>query len=39
MDDPVVMTIVDQLVDLDFVVGTFNFRYRSCLQYYTTTLC
>ncbi|THW68219.1 hypothetical protein D6D25_01509 [Aureobasidium pullulans] len=26
MDDPVVMTIVDQLIDLDFVVGTFNFR-------------
>jgi hypothetical protein len=28
MDDAVVATIVDQLLDLDFVVGTFNFRYR-----------
>lgn len=26
MDDPVVMTVVEQLLDLDFVVGTFNFR-------------
>lgn len=29
MDDSVVMTVVDQLLDLDFVVGTFNFRYAS----------
>jgi hypothetical protein len=28
MDDAVVAMIVDQLLDLDFVVGTFNFRYR-----------
>jgi alpha/beta superfamily hydrolase len=27
MDDPVVLTVVEQLLDLDFVVGTFNFRY------------
>ncbi|KAH0362244.1 hypothetical protein KCU65_g8179, partial [Aureobasidium melanogenum] len=26
MDDAVVTTVVDQLLDLDFVVGTFNFR-------------
>lgn len=26
-DDPVVLTVVDQLLDLDFVVGTFNFRF------------
>ncbi|KAI5204417.1 hypothetical protein E4T39_03533 [Aureobasidium subglaciale] len=26
MDDPVVMTVVVQLLELDFVVGTFNFR-------------
>jgi hypothetical protein len=29
MDDAVVTTIVDQLLDLDFVVGSFNFRYCS----------
>jgi hypothetical protein len=27
MDDAVVAIVVDQLLDLDFVVGTFNFRY------------
>ena len=27
MDDPVVMTVVEQLLELDHVVGTFNFRY------------
>lgn len=27
MDDPVVTTAVDQLLQLGFVVGTFNFRY------------
>lgn len=26
MDDPVVLAAVEQLLDLDFVVGTFNFR-------------
>lgn len=31
MDDAVVATMVDQLLDLDFVVGTFNFRYRLSL--------
>ncbi|CAD0027128.1 unnamed protein product [Aureobasidium pullulans] len=36
MDDPVVMTIVDQLIDLDFVVGTFNFRYRPTLHHIST---
>lgn len=36
MDDPVVMTIVDQLIDLDFVVGTFNFRYHSTLHRIST---
>ena len=36
MDDPVVMTIVDQLIDLDFVVGTFNFRYCPTLHHIST---
>jgi hypothetical protein len=27
MDDAVVATVVNQLLGLDFVVGTFNFRY------------
>lgn len=31
MDDAVVTTIVDQLLDLDFVVASFNFRYRLSL--------
>lgn len=31
MDDAVVTTIVDQLLNLDFVVGSFNFRYRLLL--------
>jgi len=31
MDDAVVTTIVDQLLELDFVVGSFNFRYRVSL--------
>lgn len=31
MDDAVVATMVNQLLDLDFVVGTFNFRYRVSL--------
>ncbi|KAI5274953.1 hypothetical protein E4T47_02062 [Aureobasidium subglaciale] len=26
MDDPVVMTVVEQLLELGFIVGTFNFR-------------
>lgn len=26
-EDPVVMIAVEQLLDMDFVVGTFNFRY------------
>jgi hypothetical protein len=34
MDDPVVMTVVEQLVDLGFVVGTFNFRYPSTMLAY-----
>jgi hypothetical protein len=33
MDDAVVMTIIDELLDLDFVVGSFNFRY--CLSLFT----
>jgi hypothetical protein len=32
MDDAVVTSVVDQLLDLDFVVGTFNFRYHLCLH-------
>jgi hypothetical protein len=31
MDDAVVMTIIDELLNLDFVVGSFNFRYRLSL--------
>lgn len=32
MDDAVVTTVVDQLLDFDFVVGTFNFRYCFALN-------
>ncbi|KAI4721493.1 hypothetical protein E4T48_02233 [Aureobasidium sp. EXF-10727] len=32
MDDAVVITVVEQLLDQDFVVGTFNFRYGSRLD-------
>lgn len=32
-DDPVVMAVVEQFLDLDFVVGTFNFRYV-CLDFF-----
>jgi hypothetical protein len=31
MDDAVVTTIIDELLGLDFVVGSFNFRYRLSL--------
>jgi len=31
MDDAVVSTVVDQLLELGFVVGSFNFRYRLSL--------
>lgn len=29
MDDAVVTTVVNQLLDLEFIVGTFNFRYAA----------
>ena len=32
-DDPVVLCLVDELIDNDYVVGTFNFRYKYLFGY------